>query len=254
MAFQKFKVDCFHPQAIQQLVDAFNGKTPSMVKRGGKTKDVAGFTEGAISQLKAELGSSIPVDKITDYSVAWFTVDISELDPSDPMDTLKLKIRTVRQIAPVSGGWSHNSITLTQEEAYYYSTLIGAAPQLAIVGYVIISSSDVEALNITEGETMAFSSDRAAEIISRQVTFNEVKYGCGYEVYIETPAGDLDMGSCAVNLGGVTLYCQNIAVPMLTAGSIQAGGVDVTAYQSMVTYYTADGGRIQFHVEIPVLE
>ena len=56
MAFQKKKIDNIHPQALQQIKDVVEGKTPSQVGFGGKTPDVSGFTRTALDQIKSVVG------------------------------------------------------------------------------------------------------------------------------------------------------------------------------------------------------
>ena len=56
MAFQKKKIDNIHPQALQQIKDVVDGKTPSQTGFGGKTPDVSGFTRTALDQIKGVIG------------------------------------------------------------------------------------------------------------------------------------------------------------------------------------------------------
>ena len=56
MAFQKKKIDNIHPQALQQIKDVVEGKTPAAAGFGGKTPDVSGFTKLALDQIKSVVG------------------------------------------------------------------------------------------------------------------------------------------------------------------------------------------------------
>ena len=56
MAFQKKKIDNIHPQALQQIKDVVEGKTPAHAGFGGKTPDVSGFTKLALDQIKSVVG------------------------------------------------------------------------------------------------------------------------------------------------------------------------------------------------------